>query len=142
MKWCSKHTLRKVIAQTNMFDAMLGFALGGIFVKLVNSFVVNILTPPLGALFGGKDFSNWEVGLTFWPGNEPVLFRYGLFIDAFLQFLLVAIAVYWAARIVLKVKQSGAAKLQQTKECTACAMSIPEKARLCPYCQTELLKMD
>jgi len=138
MKWFGNRTFRKVIAQTNIFDVAIGFAVAVAFVNLVTTFVKNILTPPIGALVKGKSLANFELHLTFLPGDDPVLFRYGLFLDACIEFILVAFVVYWVARLVLRIKKSGLREIenQRDKACQTCFMLIPRKAKKCPFCQT------
>ncbi|MFZ0565879.1 MAG: MscL family protein [Chlamydiales bacterium] len=133
-KLFKKNIFQQVVAQTALFDIALGLAIAGVFVKLVNSFVTNILTPPLGSIIKGKSLANFEFSLTLIPGRDPVLFRYGIFLDALIEFLIVVFLVYWMARLVLRVKLSGVRKLNQTKPCPDCAMQIPGKAIKCPYC--------
>ncbi len=130
IKLFNSGTFKRVVAQTTMFDVAIGLAMAGVFVKLVNAFVTHILTPPIGALIGGKSLANFQIELTFLPGKEPVLIRYGMFLDTCIEFVLVAGVVYWAARLVLRVKKKGA----EIKNCADCAMQIPKKAKKCPYC--------
>ncbi len=136
--WSSRHTFQKVVAETNIFDVAIGLAVAGVFVKLVNAFVTYILTPPIGALIKGKSLANFELSLKFLNGDEAVSFRYGMFLDAFIEFILVAAVVYWAARLLLRIKKSGRSKLKGTKDCHYCCMSIPKKAQKCPFCQSNI----
>ncbi|MCH9628190.1 MAG: Large-conductance mechanosensitive channel [Chlamydiales bacterium] len=133
--WPNHHTFRKVVVETNIFDVAIGLAVAGVFVKLVNAFVTYVLTPPIGALIKGKSLANFELSMKFLNGNEPVLFRYGMFLDAFVEFILVAVVVYWAARLLLKIKKTGE---KRVKNCTYCCMSIPKKAQKCPFCQSNI----
>ncbi|MCC5832329.1 MAG: MscL family protein [Chlamydiales bacterium] len=129
-KLFSSGTFKRVVAKTTMFDVAIGLALAGVFVKVVNAFVTYILTPPIGALIGGKSLANFNFEITFFPGKEPVLIRYGMFLDSCIEFVLVLMVVYWTARVVLGVKRQGAG----TKNCADCAMEVPKRAQICPYC--------
>lgn len=136
-KWFGNHTFYRVVAETNIFDVAIGLAVAGVFTKLVNAFVSYILTPPIGALIKGKSLANFEVAINLWD-KEPVVFRYGMFLDTFVEFFLVAIVVYWSARIVLKIKKAGAETIFRSRNCKHCYMKIPQKAKICPYCQSIL----
>ncbi len=139
MKWINHRTFQRVVAQTNIFDTAIGFAVAVSFIKLVNTFVTSLLTPVLGGVIGGKSLSQYKLIFTF-PinGNEPVLFEYGTFLDVCIEFFFVVLFVYWTARLVLRIKKRGIEAIEKQKPCAECAMQIPEKAKTCPYCQTEL----
>jgi large conductance mechanosensitive channel len=61
--------------------------------------------------------------------------NYGNFITLAINFLIVAGAVFLLVRAINKLKRDS--KEPVSKECPACAMTIPIKARRCPHCTTE-----
>ena len=91
----------------NMIDLAVGIVVGTAFSGIVNSLVSDIITPPLGALLGGLDFSNYFAVL---GGGGPfstladaqkagaVTLNYGLFLNAILRFLIVAFALFLVIR--------------------------------------------
>jgi len=83
----------------NIFDLAIAVVIGAAFGKIVSSFVENILTPLLGVLLTGVDFS----GLKFQVGNEEVL--YGVFIQSVIDFLIIAGAIFLAIRFLMKFKR-------------------------------------
>ena len=77
------------LMQGNLITLAIAFVMGVAFAALVNSFVSDLVTPIIGAIFGKQDFSN----LTFTIHNS--LFRYGAFITAVITFVSIAAAVFF-----------------------------------------------
>lgn len=86
----------------NVLDLATGFILGAAFTAIVSSLVDDILMPPLGMLLGNLDFSSlyWNLsGLEYASltaareAGAPVI-AYGMFINAVIKFLLVALALF------------------------------------------------
>jgi large conductance mechanosensitive channel len=77
------------LMQGNLITLAIAFVMGVAFVALLNSFVSDIITPIIGAIFGKSDFSS----LTFSVHNS--LFKYGSFITAAISFVTIALAVFF-----------------------------------------------
>jgi large conductance mechanosensitive channel len=128
---------RDFILPGNVVDLAVAVVIGGAFALVVNSFVVDILTPLLG-LLGLPDFSEltWET-----PGGAIV--AYGTFLNALIAFLLVAAAIFF---FVVKPMNAIAARragqepeeAPTTKACSFCATDIPIAATRCPNCTSQL----
>lgn len=128
---------RDFILRGNVVDLAVAVIIGGAFALLINSFVVDILTPLLG-LLGVQDFSQltWET-----PGGAIV--AYGNFLNALIAFLLVAAAIFF---FVVKPMNAIAARragqepeeAPTTKACSFCATDIPIAATRCPNCTSQL----
>jgi large conductance mechanosensitive channel len=87
----------------NVVDLAVGIIIGGAFGKIISSFVGDVLMPPIGLLLGGMDFSN--LSITLKPGSEgvePVLLKYGVFINTAIDFIIIAFAIF----IVIKAMNS------------------------------------
>lgn len=93
---------REFILRGNVLDLAVGIILGGAFGTIVNSLVNDIIMPPIGMLLGGVDFSNLFIDLsgTGYPSlaaaqaaGAPTI-NYGLFINALISFLIIALAVF------------------------------------------------
>ncbi len=79
----------------NMMDMAVGIIIGAAFGKIVSSLVADVIMPPLGLLIGGIDFSAMGILLKEGVGNAPpTVLRYGVFIQALVDFLIVAIAIF------------------------------------------------
>jgi large conductance mechanosensitive channel len=90
----------------NVIDLAVGVIIGAAFTTIVNSLVTDILTPILGLLTGGIDFTNHFITLT--GGSYETLeqaqkagavtINYGLFLNAVLRFVIVAFAIFLLIR--------------------------------------------
>jgi large conductance mechanosensitive channel len=128
------------VTRGNVLDLAVAVVLGAAFGKIVNSFVEDVLMPPLGLLLRGVDFSNLFVDLSgaghatlaqAKAAGAPVI-AYGVFLNAVVNFLLVAFAVFLLVRQVSRFATRPAAP---TRECPECASTVPVKARRCAHCQ-------
>lgn len=91
----------------NAIDLAVGVVVGAAFTSIVNSLVKDIINPPLGLLLGGIDFSNFYVVLRG-AGPYPtlkaaqdagaVVLSYGVFINAIINFVIVAFAIFLIVR--------------------------------------------
>src|SRR3954454_7865584 len=88
----------------NLIELAVAFVMGVAFAAVLNSFVADIITPIIGAIVGKPDFS----GLTFTIHHS--LFRYGAFITAVIQFLSIAVAVFF---VIVKPTQAILARRTQ-----------------------------
>ena len=89
----------------NVIDMAVGVIIGGAFGKIVSSFVADILMPVLGTLIGGVNFSEQAVQLGANPAGEPVLLKYGVFLQNVLDFVIIAFAIFMAIRGINKLKK-------------------------------------
>ncbi|HEX9252169.1 MAG TPA: large-conductance mechanosensitive channel protein MscL [Ignavibacteriaceae bacterium] len=90
----------------NVVDMAVGIIIGGAFGKIISSFVGDILMPPIGLLLGGMDFSNLTVTLKEGSeGVEPVLFKYGVFINTTIDFLIIAFAIFMVVKAMNSMKK-------------------------------------
>jgi large conductance mechanosensitive channel len=122
----------------------VGIVIGAAFTKIVTSLVNDVVMPPLGVLLGGKDFSKLSVSLREKAGEaEAVTLNYGAFINAVVDFLIIAFAVF----LVIKLMNRATAMMRlneeqapapTTKDCPKCFTSIPLKATRCPNCTSEI----
>ena len=131
----------------NVLDLAVGVVIGAAFGKIVTSFVSDILMPPIGLILGRVDFSSLFVNLSGQPyptiaaakaAGAPTL-NYGLFLNAVVDFLVVAFAIFLLVRQVNRwTAAPEPAKAPTTRDCPQCATSIPLKARRCPHCTSEV----
>ncbi|GAB4216604.1 MAG: large-conductance mechanosensitive channel protein MscL [Synechococcales cyanobacterium] len=90
---------RKFIDRGNVLDLAVGVVIGGAFGRIVSSFVADIFTPLLGLMVGGVDFSSLELVIG-WNPEKPAAIKYGLFIQAVFDFLIVAFAIFILIRAI------------------------------------------
>ena len=138
--------LRTFIIRGNMVDLAVGIVIGAAFTTVVTSFVSDILMPPIGLLLGRVDFTNLFVNLS--GGGYPTIaaakaagaptLNYGLFINSLINLLIVGFAVFLVVKQVNRFRGPAPSAAATTKDCPACAMPIPLKARRCPHCTSEV----
>jgi large conductance mechanosensitive channel len=116
---------RDFVMRGNVVDLAVAVVIAGAFGAVINSFVIDILTPLLG-IFGIPNFSE----LTVQVGSATV--NYGLFLNALIAFVIVAAAIYFFV-VVPAARVKGEAALE-TKACTECTSDIPLAAKRCPMC--------
>jgi large conductance mechanosensitive channel len=102
---------RAFIMRGNVVDLAVGIIIGAAFTGVVNSLVKDILTPILGLLLGGIDFTN--IFVTLKGHTAPTLaeaqragavtWNVGLFLNAVLQFLIVSFAIFWLIKALTRL---------------------------------------
>ena len=113
---------RDFIARGNVMDMAVGIIMGAAFTMIVNSMVKDLLNPVIGVFTGGVDFSALYINLsgeeyeTLAAAQEAgaATFNYGLFINAVINFLIVAFVVFLLVKNVNKIKDA-AKKEEATK---------------------------
>jgi len=88
---------KKFIARGNVIDLAVGVIIGGAFSSIVTSLVNNILTPILGLVLGGVNFSN--LAITF----RSTRIEYGAFIQSIIDFLIVAFCIFALVKFINKL---------------------------------------
>lgn len=103
----------------NVIDLAVGIIIGAAFTTVVNSLVKDIIMPPIGYIMNGIDFSNFFITLTG-TGDFPslkaaqdagaVTINYGVFINAIINFLIVAFAVFLLVKQVNRFRKQAPAE--------------------------------
>ena len=101
---------KEFIAKGNVMDMAVGVIIGGAFGAIVSSLVDNILGPIIGMICGGVDFSGLSVKL----GEAQIM--YGAFIQAIIDFLIVALVIFCIVKAVNKVKDAAIKKEEEKPE--------------------------
>jgi large conductance mechanosensitive channel len=99
-KWA--HGFSAFVRRGNVVDLAVGVMIGTAFGKIVTSFVTDVVTPPLGLVLGKVKFSELKVHLGG-PSEAPVTINYGNFLQALLDFLLVALVLFIVISMVNKL---------------------------------------
>lgn len=90
----------------NVIDLAVGVVIGGAFGKVVSALVDKVIMPPIGLLIGGVDFASLGITLreaTVDASGEhvpAVVLGYGEFINAIVQFLIVAWAIFLLVKAI------------------------------------------
>ncbi len=132
---------KEFISKGNVMDMAVGVIIGSAFTKIVNSVVSDIITPALGLLTGNIDFSDLKVVLSeaVMEGEtvvkEELAIRYGVFLDALINFFLIAICVFAMVKVINTIKN----KAEALKKKEAEEKAVEEAAAPAPDPQLELL---
>ena len=90
----------------NVVDMAVGIVIGGAFGKIVSSFVNDVLMPPIGMLIGGVNFSELSFVLQAATEEaEAVTVNYGMFIQAVLDFVIIAFAIFMVVKAMNNMKK-------------------------------------
>ena len=125
------------ITKGNVIDLAVGVIIGGAFQAIVSSFTGDIVSPLLGLLVN-SDFSE----LVATVGDVEI--RYGAFITAISNFLLMALVIFFFLKLIRGAGKVGKKKKEEepaaptTKKCPYCMSEIPIEATRCPHCTSEL----
>src|SRR5512139_3674905 len=88
----------------NVVDMAVGVVIGTAFGKIVSSLVGDVVMPMLGKIVGGVNFSSLALDLGAGPNGEPVLLKYGAFLQATFDFVVIAAAIFMALKGINKLK--------------------------------------
>lgn len=135
----------------NAIDLAVGVIIGAAFGAIVTSLVKDILMPPISLITGGLDFSNKFVVLKTGSdgmvnfatpadalSHKAITWNYGNFITFVINFAIVAFCIFLVVKAVNNMKRPAPNAQPVSKDCPACAMTIPIKATRCPHCTSEL----
>lgn len=90
----------------NVMDMAVGVVVGGAFSKIVTSLVNDLVMPLLGLVIGKINFATLAV--IFPPareGADPVVLAYGSFLQTVFEFLVIALCVFCAVRLINKLSR-------------------------------------
>ena len=140
--------LKAFILRGSVLDLAIGIIIGAAFGKIVTSLVNDVIMPPIGLLLGKVDFSNFFINLSGKPYESlaaakqagAVTINYGMFVNTVLDFLIVAVVIFFLVRAIsgLLPKAKAEAEAPSTKDCPFCLSAVPLKATRCPHCTSEL----
>lgn len=140
---------RDFILRGNVVDLAVAVVIGAAFGAIVTSLVNDIIMPPIGYLLGGVDFANLFISLgpdsyaTLAEAQEAgaATVNYGLFINAIITFLIVALVIFFVVRAMnraTKEEEEEAPAEPTTKTCPECLSDIPIGAHRCAFCTVVL----
>jgi len=137
------------VMRGNVLDLAVAVIIGAAFGKIISSLVGDVLMPPIGRVLGSVDFSGLYINLT--GTSYPSLpaakaagaatINYGLFLNATVDFLIVAFVLFLVIRTANRMQQALAkpdAAAPAAKDCPHCLMAIPVKASRCGHCTSNL----
>lgn len=143
----------------NVLDMAIGLVIGGAFQTIITSLVQDIIMPFTALFTGNVDYADWVIKVS------TAEIRIGSFITALINFIILALSVFLALKVVMginkrldKMNKDTLGKVTKkfikndkgekvevdveplTKECPYCFSEIKYKATRCPQCTAELEK--
>ena len=137
---------RAFIMRGNVVDLAIGVIIGAAFGRIISSLVGDIIMPPIGLLLGEVDFSSIFITLSSHhydtiaaakAAGAPTI-NIGVFINAVIDFIIVAFVVFVVMRYVNKMLPKAPPAAPTTKDCPYCISAIPLAATRCPNCTSEV----
>lgn len=130
----------------DVISMAIGIMLGTAFKSLIDSLVNDIISPPIGFLTSGIDFSAmfFTLGKIQYETIEEAqnagatIITYGNFINALISFLITAIVLFIFVNQMKKAFEKKEEVKKTTKKCPYCFTEINIKATRCPNCTSEL----
>lgn len=126
---------KKFITKDSVINLAVGIIMGTAVKDVVDGLINGLVGPIIGAAIAGinlKDLSFSVVG---------VKLQYGLFIDAFIKFVIISFVVFLLIKSIEKFKakmHKEPAADPTTKTCPYCKSEIDITATRCPHCTSEL----
>jgi large conductance mechanosensitive channel len=115
----------------NLVDLAVAVILGIAFNAVVQSLVNDVVMQIIAAIIGEQDFSTLQFGI----GDAEI--RYGKFLTAVINFLLIAFVLF----VVVKAVNRATRRQEEppsVHECPFCKTNIPITASRCPACTSQL----
>ncbi|MDO4290184.1 MAG: large conductance mechanosensitive channel protein MscL [Eggerthellaceae bacterium] len=136
---------KEFINRGNVMDLAVGVIIGGAFTAIVTSLTTDIINPLITVIAGGGADS--ISGLVV-PGTD---IDFGKFLSAVINFLIVALVVFFLVKGLNKLQNAGTKVLHHGKDgeaevemlpptCPFCLEEVKEGATRCPHCAGELPK--
>ena len=90
---------KNFIMRGNVMDMAIGVIIGSAFGKIVSSLVDDILMPLIGVIIGGHDFRSLSINV------KDASIAYGSFIQAIVDFLIIALCIFFIIKLLSKFKK-------------------------------------
>ena len=127
----------------NVVDLAVGVIIGAAFGKIISSLVDDVVMPVIGAIAGNRDFSDYFISLTgeryetlaAAKAAGAATVNYGLFLNAVMQFLIVALLIFIMIRQINRIVRKPAEQVTPSmRDCPECLTAIPRDAMRCRFC--------
>lgn len=99
---------KKFISRGNVIDMAVGVIMGTAFTKIINSLVTNVVTPAISILTGKINVADMA-----FKYSEEIVIGYGQFLQAIIDFLMIAICVFTMVKIITGVRERFEKKVEE-----------------------------
>ena len=131
---------KEFINQGNVMDLAVAVVIGAAFTAIVNSVVSDLIMPLISLVTGGVNFSDMKISLG--SGPDAAAFTYGNFINAVIQFVIIAFVVFLIVKAMNQARtfarRGKHAEEMDAPHCPYCLEEVAEGATRCPHCTAEL----
>ena len=131
---------KEFINQGNVMDLAVAVVIGAAFTAIVNSVVSDLIMPLISLVTGGVNFSDMKLSLG--SGPDAAAFTYGNFINAVIQFVIIAFVVFLIVKAMNQARtfarRGKHAEEMDAPHCPYCLEEVAEGATRCPHCTSEL----
>lgn len=141
---------KKFAFKGNVMDLAVGVMIGGAFGAIVTSLVNDIFMPLIGLVFKGSDLNEKYILLKGVDGVDLAgktateaaeaganILTYGRFIGAIINFILIALIIFFVVKGINKLTAKGKDE-KPARKCPFCKGEIADDATRCPHCTSEL----
>lgn len=133
--------LKDFIFRGNVIDMAVGVIIGAAFGAIVNSLVNDVFMPLISLVTGTLDFSGLSLNLRGMDGAATL--NYGAFLTAVINFLLIAVCIFFFIKAVNKLTSTLLPKEEPAPDkparlCPFCFGELHEEARRCPHCTSDV----
>ena len=126
---------KEFINRGSVMDLAVGIIIGGAFTSIVTSLVNDVVMPVISMIIGGFDFSSLKLTIpAYIEGIEPATINYGNFIQAVINFLIIAFVIFILIRTLNKIRERAERLTKKAEE------KKEEEATKVEEDQTALLK--
>ena len=140
------HEFKEFALKGNVMNLAVGVIIGAAFQSIVTALTSSFINPLIAVVTGGTNGEGVTVGGTF--TIRGVVFDYGSFITAVINFLIMAFIIFCIVKAINKMldltkkKEEHKEEVPTTKICPFCKSEIPIDAVKCCHCTSDLPKED
>ncbi len=136
---------KEFISQGNIIDMAVGVVIGTAFKAIVSSLVADIINPCIALITGDVDLKSLKYVLVeaVMEGEKiikpEVAITYGVFIQTIIDFLLIAISIFFVIKVMMGTKKKlEALRKKQEEEEAAVEVAAAPTTKVCPFCKSEI----
>lgn len=108
---------KEFISRGNVMDMAVGIVIGTAFTKIINSIVSDIIMPIIGTITGRINLSTLKLIITpASEGVEELAIKYGNFLQAVVDFVIIAFAIFSAIKVINSIRNKLEKKQEEEKK--------------------------
>ena len=101
---------KEFISKGDVMSMAVGIIIGGAFTAIVNSIVENLISPLIGIICGGIDFTNFAVTV------GEASFGIGIVVNNIITFLMTALVLFWIVKGFNKLEEKAKKEEEEEKK--------------------------